>query len=54
MLAKDFFVKVEKYCKAGCSGVRKNVDCAPMAKLRHFRDVNGYATVPEELLLFRD
>lgn len=54
MLAKDFFVKVEKYCNAGCSGVKINVDGAPMAKLRHFRDVNGYATVPEELLLFRD
>lgn len=54
MFAKDFFAKVEKYCNAGCSGVKINVEGTPMAKLRHFRDVNGYATVPEELLLFRD
>ena len=54
MFAKDFFAKVEKYCNAGCSGVKINVAGTPMAKLRHSRDVNGYANVPEELLLFVD
>ena len=54
MLAKDFFLKVEKLRDAGCSSVKINIDGSPAMKLRHYRDPCAYASSPEELLLFGD
>lgn len=56
MLAKEFFSKVEQCVNAGCSAVKINVAGTQVAKLRHYRDgyKDGYISVPEELLFFRD
>ncbi len=52
MFAKEFFLNVEQCLKAGCSAIRIKVEGTSIARLRHYRD--GYISVPEELLLFRD